>query len=115
MQYSTFMFYSFSLAYITFITSAFLLTDTAEKKQMIHEFFVLLDTPVRVDQELGEAGIDRLSMLSFIGKLATATGIAICLLVLISQPLTERLKILIGGGVVLGLGLFMLWADRRSR
>ena len=115
MQYSTFMFSSFSLAYITFITSAFLLTDTAEKKQMIHEFFVLLDTPVRVDQELGEAGIDRLSMLSFIGKLATATGIAICLLVLISQPLTERLKILIGGGVVLGLGLFMLWADRRSR
>ena len=115
MQYSTFMFSSFSLAYITFITSAFLLTDTAEKKQMIHEFFVLLDTPVRVDQELGEAGIDRLSMLSFIGKLATATGIAICLLVLISQPLTERLKILIGGGVVLGLGLFMLWVDRRSR
>jgi len=115
MQYSAFMFYSFSLAYITFITSAFLLTDTAQKKQMIHEFFVLLDTPVRADQELGEAGIDRLSMLSFIGKLATATGIAICLLVLISQPLTERLKILIGGGVVLGLGLFMLWADRRSR
>ncbi|MBN2290570.1 MAG: hypothetical protein JXQ83_14645 [Candidatus Glassbacteria bacterium] len=115
MPYSTFMFLSFSLAYVTFIASALLLRDTPEKILAIKEFFTLLETPVRVDQELGEAGIDRLSMLRFIGRLAAATGTAICLMVLISQPPVERLKILIGGGVVLGLGLFMLRADRRSR
>ncbi|MFC1614358.1 hypothetical protein ACFL5K_03590 [Gemmatimonadota bacterium] len=114
MPYSTFMFLSFSLAYIVFIASALLLRDTPEKTLAIKDFFTLLDTPVKVDQELGEAGVDRLSMLRFIGKLAVSTGIAICLLVLIGQPLVERLKILVGGGVVLGLGLFMLWADRRK-
>ena len=113
-DYTTLMFYSFILTYIVFFASAFLLRDTPEKALRIKEFFVLLDTPVRADRELSEASIDRLSMLRFIGKLAAATGVAICLMVLINQPLAERLKILVGGGVVLGLGLFMLWADKRT-
>ncbi|HUU26429.1 MAG TPA: hypothetical protein VM123_01330 [archaeon] len=114
LEYSVMMFSSFTLAYIVFITSAFLLPDSPEKAAEIRKFFTLLGTPVKVDQELSEAAIDRLSMLKFIGKLAAATGLAICLMVLIGQPLVERLKILAGGGVVLGLGLFMLWADRRK-
>jgi len=113
LPYSEFMFYSFTIAYAAFFTSAFLLRDSAEKTLEIKKFFALLETPVQADSELADAAIDRLSMLGFIGKLATCTGIAICLMVLINQPLVERLKILAGGGVVLCLGLSMLWANRR--
>ncbi len=114
LSYSTMMFTSFALAYLTFITSAFLLPDSPEKRAVIAGFFRLLGTPVRAREELSAAEIDQLSMLSFIGKLAVATGGAICLLVLIPQPWPERAKILAGGGVVLGLGLVMLWSDRKT-
>ena len=115
LEYSKMMFSSFALAYVTFIVSAFLLPDNEGKKVMIRDFFTLLNTPVKREEELVAAEIDKLSMLWFIGKMSVVTGLAICLLVLINQPLVERLKIVAGGGVVLGLGLFMLWAEMRSR
>ena len=115
LEYSKMMFSSFALAYATFIISAFLLPDNEGKKVMIRNFFTLLNTPIKRKEELVAAEIDKLSMLWFIGKMSVVTGLAICLLVLINQPLVERLKIVAGGGVVLGLGLFMLWADMRSR
>ena len=114
LPYSEFMFFSFVITYIVFFASAYLFEDTPEKKRQIKEFFTLFTTPVVAKDELSASAIDALSMLSFIGKLATVTGLAICLMVLINQPLSERLKILIGGGVVLGLGLFMLWVNRRN-
>lgn len=115
MNYSVMMFWSFLLAYITFFASALLIPDSEDKKKEIREFFLLLNTPVEKKTELADAAIDQLSMLGFIGKIATVTGVAICSMVLISQPLPERLKVLAGGVVVLGLGLLMLWADHRQR
>ncbi|MEA2064380.1 MAG: hypothetical protein U9P14_11820 [Gemmatimonadota bacterium] len=114
-DYSTLMIGGFGITYVVFIASAYLLKDPLDKAQSIKEFFKLLDTPVIMEQELSERPIDQLSMLRFIGKLAAATGAAICLMVLIDQPVFERLKVLAGGGTVLGLGIFMLLADRRSK
>jgi solute:Na+ symporter, SSS family len=114
-EYSKLMFFSFILAYVVFNASAYLLPDTEDKKAEIRHFFRMLNTPVQVKEELGEVAIDQLSMLRFIGKLASATGLAICLMVFVSQPLPERMKVLIGGSVVLVLGLLMLWTDHRQR
>ncbi|MCE5269728.1 hypothetical protein LLH00_00410 [bacterium] len=114
MDYSQMMFTSFVLAYITFFAAAVLIPDSEAKKKEIRDFFRLLDTPVQESTELAAAEIDKLSMLGFIGKLATATGLAICAMVLIPQPWPERLKVLSGGAVVLGLGLSMLWSDRKQ-
>ncbi|MEA2063552.1 MAG: hypothetical protein U9P14_07650 [Gemmatimonadota bacterium] len=114
MEYKFIMFTSFLITYTTFILSAYLLTDRQDKKESIKEFFAKLDTPVDKEAELGEAGIDQLSMLRFIGKLAVGTGVIISLMALISQPFGDRLINLAGGAVVLGLGVSMIWMDRRS-
>jgi len=114
MDYSMMMFTSFVLAYIVFFASAMLIPDNEAKKKEIRDFFRLLDTPVEEKTELVASEIDNLSMLGFIGKLATATGLAICAMVLIPQPWPERLKVVSGGAVVLSLGLFMLWNDRKQ-
>ena len=114
LEYGVMMFTSFLLTYTTFVITAFLLPDGSEKKAEIDRFFRKLDTPVEAESELEEAAVDRLSMLKFIGKLAVGAGLCICALVVIGQPLAERLKVLSGGAVVLSLGLFMLWVERRS-
>jgi len=114
LPYSSFMLISFTLAYAVYFTSALLLRDSPEKTLQIGNFFKLLETPVESRLELVETAVDRLSMLSFIGKMASVTGLTICLMAVISQPLTERLKIIIGGGVVLALGAVMLWLNRRN-
>ena len=114
LEYKTIMLSSFGLTYLTFISSAYLIRDSRDKAASIRRFFEMLDTPVDPDRELGEAGIDRLSMLRFIGKLALGTGIIICLMALISQPLGDRLINLAGGAAVLALGLAMILVDRRT-
>ena len=114
LEYKIVMLSSFILTYSTFISTAYLIKDRVDRTVTIKRFFELLDTPIDTGKELGEAGIDRLSMLGFIGKLALGTGIIICLLALISQPLGDRLINLAGGAVVLVLGLIMIRADRKS-
>ncbi|MBN2289519.1 MAG: hypothetical protein JXQ83_09330 [Candidatus Glassbacteria bacterium] len=113
LEYKPVMLVSFILTYLTFISSAWLIRDRRDKAESIRRFFELLDTPVDPDRELGEAGIDRLSMLRFIGKLAAGTGTVICLMALIGQPLGDRLINLAGGAVVLALGWLMVRADRK--
>ena len=80
MEYKLVMLSSFLLTYTTFISSAFLIKDRPDKAASIKEFFRMLDTPVDAEKELSEAGIDRLSMLRFIGKLAVGTGVVISLM-----------------------------------
>jgi len=114
LEYNNIMLTSFILTYATFISSAYLFKDREDKVADIKQFFRMLDTPVDTEKELGEAGIDRLSMMRFIGKLALGTGIIICLMALIGQPLGDRLINLAGGAVVLLLGLIMIRVDRKS-
>ncbi|HLA38793.1 MAG TPA: hypothetical protein VJ417_02300, partial [Candidatus Glassbacteria bacterium] len=114
LPYSEFMLISFTIAYVAFFSGALLLPDSPQKAEQIRGFFALLETPVEPKTELTESAVDKLSMLGFIGKMASATGLAVCLMVLISQPWVERLKIVIGGAVVLALGVTMLWINHRK-
>jgi uncharacterized sodium:solute symporter family permease YidK len=114
LPYSTFMLSSFVLAYVVYFAGGLLLKDSGEKKREIAEFFRKLETPVETAAELKSVALDKLPMLSFIGRMACVTGISISLLVLIPQAWPERLKILAGGVAVLGIGLMMLYYNWRK-
>ncbi len=109
LSYSVFMLSSFLLAYVLYFASAFLIPDTPEKMREIGEFFHKLDTPVVAALELKDTAIGKLPMLSFVGRMACVTGLSISLLTFIPQPLGERGKVLLGGLIVLGIGVTMLY------
>jgi solute:Na+ symporter, SSS family len=115
LSYSTFMLSSFLLAYVIYFLSAFLGSDTPEKKREIGDFFRKLETPVEADLELKETAIDKLQMLSFVGRMACVTGLSISSLTFIPQPFGERGKVLLGGVTVLVVGLTMLYFNWRAR
>ena len=77
--------------------------------------FRSLKMTVVADKELKDTALDKLHMLSFIGRMACVTGLSIVLLVLIPQPLIERSKVLLGGVTVLSIGAAMLYFNWRAK
>ncbi len=115
LSYSVFMLSSFLLAYAIYFASAFLVSDTPEKMREIRDFFRKLETPVEAKLELKDTALDKLPMLSFIGRMACMTGLSISLLTFIPQPLGERGKVLLGGVTVLVIGVIMLYLNWTAR
>ncbi len=99
-------------------TAAFLATipfwgkASPEYRQQVDEFFERMYRPVDFEKEVG--GANDVSQLALVGGFTIAVGLFITGLLLLPNPWTGRLAILIVAGTVIGIGLLMTLAGRRA-
>lgn len=80
-------------------------------REQVEAFFLRMHTPVDFEKEVGSANDGQ--QLRMIGGFSVAIASFICLLLVIPNNLTGRLSILFIGGVVMSVGVAMLWAGKR--
>lgn len=86
--------------------------SSPEYKDRVEEFFTKMRTPVDFEKEIGHAS--DASQARVIGWFTLAAGGFVCLLVLVPNPLSGRLLILVLGGTVILIGGILLIAGRRK-
>lgn len=77
-------------------------------------FFTIMKTPVDFEKEVGQANDAR--QYRYIGGFCAVVGAAICLLMFLPNPWiwAGRIGILFTGGIVLAVGVFMIWMAVKS-
>ncbi|MBS0198249.1 MAG: hypothetical protein JSR77_15960 [Planctomycetes bacterium] len=82
----------------------------APYRKQVARFFETMHRPVDFAKEVGVESDNR--QLRIAGWFSALIGSLVCLLAFLPNPITGRLQILVVGGSVAALGLFMAWAGR---
>ncbi len=96
-----------------FISYAFPQFDNEEVREKIRDFYRTMHTPVDFEKEVGESN-DHLQML-ILGRLSLLVAGMIALLLLVPNPLSDRLLILGMSAAVGAIGWLLLWGGKRAR